>query len=81
MTGRHGAWTLRRRDAGSAAIAFEVSISSEQGPFEGHFPGKPLLLGMAQLRTAGDLVQHLNPDEEGTAHIMCSLGLAPDASA
>ena len=43
--------------------------------------GRAFAGAVAELRSAGDLVQHLNPDEEGTAQIICSLGLAPDTSA
>ena len=43
--------------------------------------GRAFAGAVAELRSAGDLVQHLNPDEEGTAHIICSLGLAPEGSA
>ncbi|PAP76374.1 helicase-related protein [Rubrivirga marina] len=39
--------------------------------------GRAFAGAVAELRDAGDLVQHLNPDEEGTAQIICSVGLAP----
>ena len=40
--------------------------------------GRAFAGAVAELRSAGDLVQHLNADDEGTAQIICSLGLSPD---
>ena len=40
--------------------------------------GRAFAGAVAELRVAGDLVQTLSPDEEGTAQIICSLGLAPE---
>lgn len=39
--------------------------------------GRALAGTVSELRAAGDLVRHLNPNELGAAQIICSLGLAP----